>query len=132
MIKFGMTVLAEGRQLFIQEPAALGAMGIVAGEAVFNYGWMFPHKRAALVAMAFVAELVDALFLDHGLSHGAMGVVAGGALYLPLDDRMMREVIGQSPDILVTAETDLRFFCKRFRRVMHSVARNTGDIFLFV
>ena len=63
-----MATLAELWLFFFQEFGCLGAMASVAFCAIFLNRRVFPYIGAALVSVAFVAELVYIFCLDHAVA----------------------------------------------------------------
>lgn len=84
-----MAVLTKIDDLLDQECFVATTMRRMARGAIFLHGWVFPDPGAALVGMAFVAELVRVFSRDHFFGKRTMGVVAVRALDLALDDRMV-------------------------------------------
>jgi hypothetical protein len=117
-----------------QKPAMVAPVNLVAGKAILRNGGMLEGIRPPLFSMAFVAEFVDRICLDHRLQvRGAHRVVTARALDLALSNRMMRLFVGLSPDIPVASETEVRLFSLEeilalYRRVdgMAVVARDLG------
>lgn len=84
-----MATLAEIGSFSGQEFGVVAAMDGMAGHAVLFHRRMFPHVGAALVGMAFEAELVYAVRLDHFGAKPAMRIMAIGAGDLALLDGMV-------------------------------------------
>ena len=103
----------------------------MADGTVFFNRRMLPHEGAALVGMAFVAKLIDIVFLDHAMALGAMGVMAIGTLYFSFVNRMVRLLARRHFDIFVAGIADIWLGDRRFASV-DIVARDAGHIIAFV
>ena len=92
---------------------------------------MLPHEGAAFVSMAFVAKLIDIVFLDHAMALGAMGVMAIGTLYFSFVNRMVRLLARRHFDIFVAGIADIGLgYCGAAG--VDIMAGYTGHIIAFV
>ena len=60
-----MAFLAEKRRLRGQELVMVAAMGYMAGETILFHRGMLPHEGPPLFCVAFIAEFVYSIRLDH-------------------------------------------------------------------
>ena len=126
-----MTILAEVGDFFGHQFAVAAAVWVMACSAIFLNRRMLPHVGAALISMAFVAELINIVFLDQAMGLGAMGVMAIGALYFAFIDGMVRLFANRHFDIFVAGIADIWLGDRRFASV-DIVARDAGHIIAFV
>lgn len=89
-----MAILAEVDNLLHHQIFMTAAMRRVADRAILRNRRVLPDKGTPFVGVTLVAELVDALGLEHMFCQGAVGIVAIGALDLAFDDGMVRELVG--------------------------------------
>jgi hypothetical protein len=71
-----MAALAEQRDSTDQKFGNVAAVGGVAAQAILFNGWMLPHEGTPLVRMAFVAEFVRRIRLDHLRPEATVVIVA--------------------------------------------------------
>ena len=74
-----MALLAKARYLGHEHFVAGGAVGRMAGEAVFFNGRVFPEEWRLFLGVAFITLVVKRLRLDKFFRPGAVGVMAGRA-----------------------------------------------------
>ena len=96
-----MTLLAQLGARSVQQGHMVGTVYAVAQRAVLAGRIVLPQERAALVSMAGVAVLVDAVLLQRCRSGGAVGVVAIAAYHLVFPNRMGVRTVCRGPNILV-------------------------------
>jgi len=130
-----MTALTDIRTFLTQQFCVAAAMGSVADHAVFLDRRMFPHVGAAFVGMAFEAELVHAVRLDHFGAEPAMRIMAIGAGNLAFFDGMVRLAVDLGPDILMAGKTEfglghLQVLWNIGVAGMATVARHAGGLVL--
>jgi hypothetical protein len=107
----------------------IAAMGRMACQAILLYRRMFPHERAPLFCMAFIAKLVHIICLDHLRPEPTVLIMALGAFHETFFQRMVGLLVLLCPDIFVASIAEqglLRLqihFCSR----MNTMATVTGN-----
>ncbi len=106
-------------------------MGVMANAAIFRYRLVVVNERAALLRMALVASLVDAIFLQLLGASGTMRIVAVGAGDLALLDRMARRTVELGALLLVAGEAHFRLgelVAYLIVAGMYLMARSAGSV----
>src|SRR5215470_19604973 len=85
-----MTLLAQDWARNDEELLVVRTMGRMTGKAAFAHGSMLKQERPALLGVAAVASLVDAVGLEQRLRRAAVWVVAVDACDLSLEQRHVR------------------------------------------
>ena len=76
-----MTALAEKRRLRVQELRMVAAMGYMAGQTILLYGGMLPYEGTPLFCVAFIAEFVYRIRLDHFRPEPTVLIMALGTFH---------------------------------------------------
>ena len=102
-----VALLAESRRRDFQQKHVGRAVGVVTVAAVLQDRRMRPQKRAALLGMTGVTDLVYRRLYQLMLIGTAMRVVAVGADHQPLAQRHVRRHVHLILLVEVAPETDL-------------------------
>ncbi len=103
-----MAVFAELGRFPFEESPMIAAVGLMAGQAVLGHRRVLPHKRAAFLRVAPIAQLIDGVGLDQLPAKSAVDLMAIGAADEAFDDGMMRLFVELGPDVPMAGEADLR------------------------
>ena len=128
-----VAALAEIGHLRLQQFLVIGAVWVVAVEAVLADRRVLPHERAALLRMTGVAQLIDRRGANHLRLHAVVRVVTTRALHAPFPNRMMARAHRLRAHVLVTCEARvadlLRLqLCSIRLEVMNAVAGGAGEV----
>ena len=123
-----MAVLAQVGDFLDGQLLVPATVCFVAGCTIFLDGWMLPEEGSALVSVALVAELVEALVTNVSLGQGSVRVMAVTTGDLAFLDRMAGGHIGFNLDVNMTAITGLRHGCQGTVAFMNTMARGAADV----
>src|SRR6185503_7630787 len=126
-----VALLAEERRARLQQVVVHRAVRVVADRAVLLHRLVGAHERAALLRVAGVAGLVDAIAHQQLLAGGAVRVMAVGARDLAFPDRMAHRTVDLRALLLVAGGAHGRLRHAVAHLVVagvHLVARGAGDV----
>src|SRR5512134_3520118 len=102
-----MALLAHPWRAHLEQVVVHGAMRVVADRAVLLYRLVRAHERPALLHVAGVAGVVDAVAHQVFRPCGAVGIVAIRARDLAFAQRVARRTVDLRAHLLVTVEAHL-------------------------
>src|SRR4051812_31583144 len=102
-----VALLAQERRACLQEVVVIRAVRVVANGAVLLHRLVRAHEGPALLHVAAVASLVDAVLDERLLARRAVCVVAVGARDLALAHRMVRLAVDRHAELRMAGEAHI-------------------------
>src|SRR5436190_20737305 len=126
-----VAALAQERRAHLEQVVVHRAVRVVAGRAVLLHRLVRAHERPALLHVARVAGVVDAVAHQHPLPGAAVRVVAIGTDHLALEDRVARRAPDLGALLLVAGKADVALLDPVAHPLVagvHLVAGAAGDV----
>lgn len=100
-----VALLAQERYAHLKHGIGSGAVRVVANRAIFGHRLVVMHERPALLHMAGVAGIVDAIALHHLWSDRTVRIMAIGTSHFPFGDGMAGGAVDLSALLFMAGET---------------------------